>query len=119
VIDTREMHTQLAADPWRSRRLHAAAYRWLAGAAPRAGDPAQLARHALAACPDVADDEVAACLAAARSEREAYRLDTAIEFATRGLALTADSRGALRAAHRAGGGPRSLAQPWARSANRL
>jgi hypothetical protein len=59
----------------------------------RAGDPSQLARHALASRPDVADDEVAAaCLTAARSEREPYRLDTAIEFATRGLALTADSR---------------------------
>ncbi|MCO1661163.1 AfsR/SARP family transcriptional regulator [Pseudonocardia humida] len=80
---------QLAAEPGRARRLHAAAYRHLAGTPDV--DLAGAARHALAARPDVPDDEVAAaCLAAARGEHDVRRLDTAIELATRGLALTAD-----------------------------
>jgi hypothetical protein len=83
--------TQLAVDPGRSRRVHAAAFRHLCGAAAPAVEPARVARHALAARPDVPDDAVAAaCLGAARGERDAGRLDAAIEFATRGLALTAD-----------------------------
>jgi hypothetical protein len=87
-----EVLAGLAVDPGRSRELHAAAYRYLTGGlGARGADPARVARHALAARPDVDDEAVAAaCLAAARQERSARRLDAAVEFAERGLALTDD-----------------------------
>jgi hypothetical protein len=83
---------ELAAEPGRLRRLHAAAYHHLAGrSGARAADPARVARHALAARPDVPDEAVAAaCLAAAVGERKALRAESAIDFAIRGLALTDD-----------------------------
>jgi hypothetical protein len=84
-----EVLAELATDPGRSRRLHGAAYRHLAGR--RGVDPAVLARHALAGRPDIDDHTVAAaCLAAVRAELAARRFDSAIELAVRGLALTDD-----------------------------
>jgi hypothetical protein len=91
--DTRQrVLAELAATPGRSRRLHAAAYRELAtGPGSRAADPVRVARHALAARPEIPDDTVAAaCLAAATAEQHAHRHNSAIEFAVRGLALTGD-----------------------------
>jgi hypothetical protein len=87
-----EVLAGLTTDPGRSRALHAAAHRYLTeGPGARSADPARIARHALAARPDVDDEAVAAaCLAAARGERAARRHDAAIEFAVRGLALTDD-----------------------------
>jgi AAA ATPase-like protein len=82
----------LATDPGRSRQLHRAAHHHLTGGPGARGvDPARVARHALAARPDLDDDAVAAaCLAAARGERAARRYAAAVEFAERGLALTDD-----------------------------
>lgn len=82
----------LAATPGRARRLHAATHRHLTtGPAARTAAPAVVARHALAARPDVPDEEVAAaCLAGAAAERAADRYRAAEELADRGLALTAD-----------------------------
>jgi hypothetical protein len=87
-----EVLAGLAADPGRARRLHRAAHDLLTRPpAARTADPAQVARHALAARPDIADDVVAAaCLAAVEGERAARRHDSAVEFAVRGLALTDD-----------------------------
>ena len=80
--------------PARARRWHAAAYADLTtGPGRHAADPERVARHALAARPELPDDVVAgACLAAATAERASRRPEAAIEFAVRGLALTGDPR---------------------------
>ena len=99
----RDVLSELAADPARSRRLHRAAYDELtAGPAPGTPDPARVAEHALAARPDLPDEVVAtACLAAAAAEQAARRHGSAVEFAVRGLALAVDRqlRFALQIVH--------------------
>ncbi len=83
----------LERSPARSRHLHARAFQVLREQASEVDLPGRawlvpLARHAIAGRPEVDDHSAAAaCLAAARAERQGYSFEAAVELARRGLSF--------------------------------
>ncbi|HZD02153.1 MAG TPA: AAA family ATPase [Actinomycetes bacterium] len=83
----------LERSPARARHLHARAFQVLREQASQMGLPDRawlvpLARHAVAGRPEVDDHSAAAaCLDAARAERQGYSFENAIELAGRGLSF--------------------------------
>src|SRR6266545_2819744 len=84
----------LERSPARARHLHARAFQVLHERASHMHLVGRawivpLARHAIAGRPEVDDDSAAAaCLDAARAERQGYSFEAAVELASRGLSFT-------------------------------
>lgn len=88
----------LARSPTRARHLHARAFQVLRAQVSQIGPPGRawlvpLARHAIAGRPQVDDHSAAAaCLEAARAERQGYSFEAAVELAGRGLSFAREPR---------------------------